>query len=502
MTAHGSETLPTFEVDKEGLRKLLADRGPAFAIFELVQNAWDEEVTRVDVRLEKSSIADFVTLTVEDDNPEGFKDLAHAYTLFAESDKKNKSDKRGRFNLGEKLVVAVCDHATITTTKGTIIFTEKGREHHPGKTKKGSRFHGTLRMSMEDFAAASAAVHRLIPPAGIVTTFNGKELATREPVRTFEAKLATVLSGSEGELRRTYRKAPVALYEVAEDEEAWLYELGIPVVATGDKWHVDIGQKVELNMNRDNVPPAYLRALRARVLEAATDLLTEDDGGTEWVTAAMFDKDISREAVEAALTARFGEMRVAYDPSDPEANKIAMAQGYTVVTSRALPKEVWKAARAFEAILPAGKVTPSDKPDSHDTLLPESKWTDGMHRVAGFSKMLAEEVLGVTIEVELVNDPKAMNFNATYGPREGGQGGMLRFNYRTLGRVWFDIDPVDERVLGLVIHELGHHDSTDHFSSMYYDALAKLGARVTALALNKPEVFEPFTSSIRSAVSA
>ena len=40
------------DVNLEGLRKLLARRGNAFAIFELVQNAWDEKgVTRVDLNL-------------------------------------------------------------------------------------------------------------------------------------------------------------------------------------------------------------------------------------------------------------------------------------------------------------------------------------------------------------------------------------------------------------------------------------------------------------------
>lgn len=477
---------PTFEVDKEGLRKLLADRGPAFAVFELLQNAWDEDVTHVDVQLARASDG-LAVLVVEDDSPEGFKDLAHAYTLFAESEKKDKATKRGRFNLGEKLVVAVCDEATIATTKGTVRFTPDGRTHLPKKRRRGSRFEGTLRMSAADFKAACAAVHRLIPPAGIVTTFNGKELAVREPVRQFTAKLATVLAGSEGELRRTYRKCPVSLYEVAEGEEAWLYEMGIPVVATGDKWHTDIGQKVELNMNRDNVPPAYLRALRARVLEATTDLLSEDDGDAEWVTAAMFDKDISPEAVRAALDARFGEMRVSYDPSDPEANKIAAAEGYVVVHAGALPKQVWAAARSAGAITPAGQVTPSHKPDAVDTVLPEDEWTDGMRTVADFSKMLAAELLDAEITVEIANDAKAMNFRATFGSDY-----RLRFNYRTLGRKWFDQDPTGEEILGIVLHELAHYFTGDHLSEVYYDGMTTLGARATKLALERPHVFEAF----------
>src|SRR5205809_595321 len=125
---------PTFEVDKEGLRKLLAKRGAGFALFELVQNAWDEDTSRVEVDLgwlsfPKGDAAGLAFIQVTDDDPEGFTDLAHAYTLFAESEKKADAEKRGRFNLGEKLVIAVCERAIISTTTGTIHFDAAGRVH-------------------------------------------------------------------------------------------------------------------------------------------------------------------------------------------------------------------------------------------------------------------------------------------------------------------------------------------------------------------------------------
>jgi len=42
-----------FEVDKEGLARILECKGKEFALFELVQNAWDEQgVSKVRVSLE------------------------------------------------------------------------------------------------------------------------------------------------------------------------------------------------------------------------------------------------------------------------------------------------------------------------------------------------------------------------------------------------------------------------------------------------------------------
>src|SRR5262252_2825025 len=123
-----TESKPWFDVDKKGLQKLLADRGIEFAIFELIQNAWDEAgVSRVDVTLKPDTDGMLCAeLTVSDDAPNGFADLRHAYTLFAESAKKDNPKQRGRFNIGEKLVLSQCVSASIKTTKGTVYFGSDG----------------------------------------------------------------------------------------------------------------------------------------------------------------------------------------------------------------------------------------------------------------------------------------------------------------------------------------------------------------------------------------
>lgn len=72
------------------------------------------------VRIEPvRGVAGRALLEVTDDSPEGFADLTHAYTLFAESAKKGDPLKRGPFNLGEKLVLAISDTVQIATTTGT-----------------------------------------------------------------------------------------------------------------------------------------------------------------------------------------------------------------------------------------------------------------------------------------------------------------------------------------------------------------------------------------------
>ena len=87
-------------------------------IGELIQNALDEAgVTQIAVTLAPVPGRPQADLAVEDDSPEGFRDLAHAYTLFADSYKRGNPEQRGQFNLGEKMVLAVCESASISTTK-------------------------------------------------------------------------------------------------------------------------------------------------------------------------------------------------------------------------------------------------------------------------------------------------------------------------------------------------------------------------------------------------
>lgn len=487
-----SQMLPTFEVDKEGLAKVWARKGKGFILTELIQNAWDEDVTRVDVTVSYDADAALAHINVEDDDPEGFTDLAHAYTLFAESEKKNDPKLRGRFNLGEKLVIALCVEASITTTKGTVTFTAEGRRHSESKRKRGSQFTGSVPMSRQDYDDMIAVLDQLIPPPTCETIVNGDALLRREPVKQWQSSLWTELADADGRLTGGMRKTSVAIYEPIGDEVPMIYELGIPVVETGDRWHIDVGQKVPLNVDRDNVPPPYLRDLRRKVLENTVELLTSDEAAESWVTAVAEDPRIKDQVLAIVLDKRFGENRVTFDPSDPEANKIAMSQGYTVVTGRALPAAVWANVRKHETMKPAGVVTPSPKPyspgqGSTRATVPRERWTPGMERLEQFAIGLAAHLMGAIIKVEFVNDPDAMNFAATYGG--GGSSGMLEFNYRVLGKKWFDRDVTDTSVLALIIHEFGHHYCSDHLDRAYLDALCRLGASATELALTDPEFF-------------
>lgn len=486
-------TTPYFEADKKGLAKLLGARGKQFCITELVQNAWDEDVHEVTIELEPVPGRAAVVLSVEDDSPEGFADLSHTYTLFAESNKKANPHQRGRFNLGEKLVLAICTHAEIASTTGTVVFNSDGRRVYPRrKRESGSRFSGEIPMTRAELATMEETLDRLIPPEGVRTTLNGVELQRRSAVRTVSATLPTVLADSEGQLRPTQRAVNVNIYEPFDGETGWLYELGIPVVETGDRFDVEVSQKVPLNMDRDNVPPSYLRRIRTIVLNAMYAELDEETASHGWVGQALEDADVEAEAVRAVVTQRFGKKAVSFDPSDPEANKLATASGYTVVSGGSFNKRQWEAIRGAQAIKPAGQVTPSAKPYSDDPdapvrdELPREHWTEGMEHIVAFTEVICERLTGVRPRVMLIND-RSVNALAIYG---SGKHPTFEYNVARLHRPWFDQAPASEPVLDIILHETGHHYSGDHLSTDYYHALTKLGAKLTRLALDEPELFE------------
>src|SRR6202453_3077027 len=199
-----------FDVDRAGLGKQAEELSKGRLVGELVQNALDEAgVTQIAVNLALVPGRPLADLTVEDDSPEGFKDLAHAYTLFAPSYKRGNPEQRGQFNLGEKMVLAVCESASISTTKGTVVFDpDEGRIEKPRqKRQRGSVFQGRIKMTREEYPQVCDYLRSLLLPDNPTVTFNGDRLLPRMPLPPFEASLETPVADDQGVMKLRVRKA-------------------------------------------------------------------------------------------------------------------------------------------------------------------------------------------------------------------------------------------------------------------------------------------------------
>lgn len=471
-----------FDVDKEGLASLIQRRGAASAVVELVQNALDTDANEVSISLEVTDPG-LASLRVEDNDPNGFADLAHAFTLFAPSEKKYNPNKRGRFNLGEKLVLALCDVAEIKSTSGTIKFDENGRtENRRARRKAGSSFEAVIRLEQHDVDAVTDLVHRLLLPRSIKVSYNGEVLERRSPEASWRESLQTEVADDDGLLKARKRTTSLTLYRPREGETPHLYELGIPVVEIDGAFHVNVGQKVPLNMERNNVTPAYLRAVQLSVVNNATELLTEDQAASGWVTTALGSDKISDAAVLRILEAKFGTeiaKIVRYDPSDPQAHREAQSKGYTVVGGRTFTKDQWASIDRAGLVPAAGKITPSVDSqrmgredgtiDPKITVIPEDELNEIEYGVVHYIRDFAQALIGKRVKVQVVKDSRS--YGASYGT---GRTPVLTLNRSRLHKAWWiDQHKVDE----LTLHELAHDTCDDHLSHDFYTVAFRLGAQ-------------------------
>jgi hypothetical protein len=488
-----------FGASKAGLEKIARRRGLAYVVLELVQNALDTGAKTITVHLSPVEGRPLVNLVVEDDDPDGFRDLSHAWTLFAESEKKVDPTKRGRFNFGEKLVLAVCETAEIASTKGTVHFGDKGRLLSRKRTDKGTTFFGRVKMTRAELEEVRAAAASIIVPHGVQLIVDGRRVFPRNPINEFEAKLMTEVADSEGFLTQALRHATVRVYETPRGQtEGRLYEMGLPICTTGDKWDVEIMQKVPVSLDRMAVSDAYHQAVRVALLNAMHDYLSPSDVASPAVQAAVEDKRASRAAVVGVLAKQYGEKRAIFDPSDLEANNRLASEGYAIIPSRAFSKAAWENIRTSEAALPSGRIRPTPKPYSSDPgaaereLLPEDQWTNGMREIARYAEAVAVRLLGKTIRVSIDKGKPGQRWEACYG------GGELTFNLAVLGGNFFCQGP-SQHVNEVIIHELSHDSCANHLDERFYMALERNGAKLVALALAEPEFFRAHGWSPRMA---
>lgn len=460
------------DVDMDGLRKVLERRGKELALYELVQNAWDENVTKVEVTLTRP-VNGRSELVVTDDSPEGFRDLTDSYTMFAESYKKADPEKRGAFNLGEKYVLALCDEAAITTTTGRVTFDGNGRRRTGSVNReRGSEFRGSMRLKVSEWEQVCAAVTKLIPP--VPTFFNGTEIATRKPFRTWKATLPTVKSDEEGNLRQTNRNTTISLYAVERDETPILYEMGIPVVDFECKYHVSVGQKVPLNIDRDNVQPSFASRVLVEVLNQTADKLSEQEATDNWVTTGASDPRCK--VIKTVMDKRFGEDRYSFNPNDPESNKIAISEGSMIIHGSVLPGGMWENARRDGAIAP-----PPPSPKAHFSAygkepISREKWTEGMKTFEEFVRHFGEVVLGRPVGTIIYADcGGGQNWSACF--TEGGPD--LKVAKRQCGgNRFFDggAEAHHHEWVELLIHEFSHDKVSDHLSSEFHEECCRIGA--------------------------
>ncbi|MCY4507946.1 MAG: ATP-binding protein [Acidobacteria bacterium] len=458
-----------FSVSAEGLRELNAGRPPWTLVKELVQNAWDEapEATRCDVEIDARPDGTTVII-VEDDGP-GFARVSDAWTLMANTPKRADPKKRGRFNLGEKEIIALAREASIETAGTTVRFPAAGGRETTGNSRtRGTRVVLQMPWSVREAEEIRRQLARF-RPTDCGLTIDGVEVARRKPLASCQATLRTVIQHRPGlPVTHTRRKTTIDILEPIEENGAWIYEMGIPIQQTQMAYDVDIGQKVPMPPQRDTVSAGYLQDVMTATLNAMHEQMAPEEFADTWVRTAVEDDHVKDDAVGSVKVNRYGEDAVLWS-SDTDANMRAAEAGVEVIHPRSM------SAKERKAMTTKGGMESAKKKFGRP---PETaKPTSTTEVRAAFAKWVREigRVLSLQTSVEYVDAPDA-TFIAMCSANDANP--TMTVNAHFCPDQWLAQRGPEQ--LELIIHELAHaiSDTPMAHGPTWGDACARAGARV------------------------
>jgi hypothetical protein len=376
-----------FEIDVKGLAELEGGRPPHRLAFEPVANVFDEyrgygdaerrKPTYCAVTLRHSSNPRGVYLTVADDGA-GFADERDIWTFFGTTSKRSAAGVSGRFNAGDKQLLALGRSGVVKTNKTTVEFANSERKvtRHRESVVDGTIVEVLMPWSLDDLKSVREQICRVIPPEGLTYTVDGATVNRPIMKATVSVTLPTVAL-IDGVVRPTQRKSQVSV--LAANGEPMLCELGMPICSLADvgfPWTLDVQQKVPVPMSRDMVQTSYLYRVIGSVLEQAAmdghSLLTEEQQGAGFLKEAL-EWIREPEALSATVTSLFGENAVRQS-SDPVANANAAAAGAQIISGRCFGPATRRSLDAAQ-LLPSSKKRfggsepePSVPPDVRKTI--------------------------------------------------------------------------------------------------------------------------------------
>jgi hypothetical protein len=136
-------------------------------------------------------------------------------------------------------------------------------------------------------------------------------------------------------------------------DRVWLFEADRLVARLDDEpWTVTV-DRVECDST--GAPRRrWRRSLRAALLEARFETLTDGQIAGRWACDALGADEVSPDVVRAVVARRFGERVAIFNMNDRAANLSAKADGFCVIPSRTFDRAAWANVRAATGIRTAG----------------------------------------------------------------------------------------------------------------------------------------------------
>lgn len=379
-----------FAISNDGFARMNAGRPCYELIREAVSNAFDADgVTEVRISLMPGCVC------VEDNAPTGVQDTSLLTTIFM-TGKDESPTKRGRKGRGLKELVASAERAVIDTCGSKIVF-DTGHTVLTSERTCGT----SITVYVESWDAtkideAVAYLTNIIAPAGVDLLIN--DVLVKKPAieLTYAHSLETtsIINGIQKEI---YRYCDVNLHRPTN--EAWLYEMGIPIQKVTCPWSIDVQQRVPMGDARNVVGSYYLNMVYAYTLQETLDILPKTKLDGDWIHQAIMycSDDLSKRYI----TKLHGGDKLAVKSSNPAANALARDEGYKLVDVDTMPNSIGSVCKS--QIVSADVVAKrADAMSYCDVPNDVADPTGQIGRLVGF---MSERIIGVHLSVQFFNKP-------------------------------------------------------------------------------------------------
>jgi hypothetical protein len=462
-----------FELSQDGWRRLHAGRPLGTLLREAIQNAFDEDVTRVEVTVDGHGAR------IADNGLRGFADERLIYTIFL-TDKAASPERRGRQGRGLKELVSAFDRATVETVGLTVRFDTTGRNALANNRTQGTLLTLEKPLTSSEVEAAAADLRVIIPPLGVELLINGTSVARPAIFATLpECVLDTVIA--DGDVERVIRRRTmVTLYVPRElGDKPHIFEMGIPVSPAPTPWHLDVGQRIPRETGQRAVDADFRLQLLATLFESMVGgPLTEVDLREAWVMEVLSEHPVSASALKTFAMRRFPPRAVL--PADAASNDRARQEGAVVVDVAMLGRGV---TRALTSVMETSDRFLKRRSQAAEVL---TAVTPDEDRVVAFYATLAKRILDKRVLVRLIRRAATSDGyieDATFD-RERNE---MRIN--VLGKL--DVKaPLSAVSLGIFLHELAHAFVSEH-DMAFIEALQEVSGRAARiLARDGPTLVE------------
>jgi len=461
-----------FKIDAEGLRIQMLEVEPFRVVQEIVANGFDENSAKnISVDFKRINAND-VKVTIINDGHE-FEDKRDIYTLFKYSKKRQDTKQRGRFNLGEKQFFALAIRGYVETGFWHVEFTEtKRRDTELVEKYDKVKVVGVFEWNGEVVRQILIQLHKLLVPNDKELLINGTLVRKRTLARTLKGELFTLIENDEDKkLHRIKKMIDVELYELGDNEEPRLFEMGVPIQTLAEKinWDINITEKVPLPTGRNMVTDSYLKDLYGIILNGAVDLIPDDDAGRVYVQIGM--KSATKETAQAVLTKRYGDTEMFIkSTTDWTANEKVLDNGGDFLRTGDYDAEVRNRLQDYDLVKKAGDTYGTNAFETAKPVEP----TEQMLKYAEIVKAVAKDVIHEDITVSFVT---------TKLTQEGADwlGNSLTYNVRNVGGKSFfnSFTPDGVRI---IIHEFAHRvgvvNGIAHYSNEYLRELEKIAGKI------------------------